>query len=318
MNRSRDFTTVGKVDYGWYGNYECGRVVEQVAIAGATATLKTKMPAFTRPICAQMANRTALTLSTATRVGLGTTADPDMYCLSGTGVAINTKHGPQVNNYGHGLHYANPVASAAVTNTVTETAFSFTGSTMPDIPANSLKPGDVLRYRFQGIATATNGTDTLAVKAYLGSVELSALAAVDVANNDIFQADLTVVVRAVGASGTIVVSSLQPVIGAGKQDGSSAITVRSEFKASQAIDTTAALTPSVKATWSVANAGNSCRLDVLTIEHLRPGSAAFSTADTDIVLSAVSDAGIQAGTATGTVDCEIIFVRVPQIPTMPT
>jgi hypothetical protein len=38
--------------------------------------------------------------------------------------------------------------------------------------------------------------------------------------------------------------------------------------ASTAIDTTVAQVVNVTATWSVANAGNSCRLDVMVVELL--------------------------------------------------
>lgn len=150
-------------------------------------------------------------------------------------------------------------ASAAVTNTTTETAFDNGSYT---IPANGVKAGDVIRIRAQAIATATNSTDTLTVKLKIGSTVIATSGAVDVANNDIAYFDVDLVVRTVGASGTIVAAG---VVGLGVEG---TVTAKPLKLASTAIDTTAAMTLSVTATWSVANAGNSCRLDVLNIQHL--------------------------------------------------
>lgn len=160
----------------------------------------------------------------------------------------------------HGLVYVNTAASTAVSNTTTETAFDVAFS----FPANSLKVGDVLRIKFQGIATATNSTDTLAINLKLGSVTVLALAAVDVANNDIFQGEMDVIVRTIGASGTIVAHGVAPVIGAPVT-----ATVRARHLASSTLDTTAAAAVTVTATWSVASASNSCRLDALSVERIR-------------------------------------------------
>jgi len=160
----------------------------------------------------------------------------------------------------YGLIYVNTAASSAVTNTTTETAFDVSAS----LPANTLKAGDVLRIKFQGIATATNSTDTLAINLKVGSVTVLALAAVDVANSDIFEGEMDVVVRTIGAPGTIVAHGQAPVIGA-----AGTATCRPRFLASSTLDTTAAVAITVTATWSVANAGNSCRLDILSVERVR-------------------------------------------------
>jgi hypothetical protein len=159
-----------------------------------------------------------------------------------------------------GLLYASTAASTAVTNTTTETAFS----TAFTLPAEVLNAGDVVRIRFQGIATATNSTDTLTIKAYIGATEVMAIAAVDAVNDDIFVGICDVVIRTAGASGTCV------AMGTGITDVS-ATAMGALYKASQAIDTTAANSIAVKAKWSVANAGNSCRLDILSVELLRAG-----------------------------------------------
>jgi hypothetical protein len=157
--------------------------------------------------------------------------------------------------------YTNEAASAAVSNTVTETLFDKSYS----FPANTLEPGMLLRLRWQGIATATNATDTLTIRARLGGVAGTLLfthAAQDVANNDVFTGDYEMIVRTIGASGTIV------GVGVGKSIAAAegTMTSKDDILASTTIDTTVAQVLGVTAQWSVANAGNSCRLDFLTVE----------------------------------------------------
>lgn len=157
--------------------------------------------------------------------------------------------------------YTNEAASTAISNTTVETLFS----TQYSIPPNSLVPGVRIKIRFQGIATATNATDTLAIKLYIGGVAGTALismAATDVANNDVFTGEYELVVRTVGASGTIVgVGTFKSIPAA---EGTA--TYKDDILASTTIDTTAAKVIGVSAAWSVANAGNSVRLDILTVE----------------------------------------------------
>lgn len=159
-----------------------------------------------------------------------------------------------------GVVYANTAASTAVTNTTTETAFSEKYT----LPKNILRAGSVIKIRFQGIATATNSTDTLAIKLYLGGLSgtaLLTLAARDVANNDIFSGEAVVVIRTIGASGTFVATGTAPA------NPNAAGTAVAQYRtASTAIDTTVTNDISVSAQWSVADAGNSCRLDVLVVE----------------------------------------------------
>lgn len=163
-----------------------------------------------------------------------------------------------------GVLYRNVAASAAHTNTTTEALFdkSYT------VPANTLKPGDVLRVTYQGIATATNSTDTLTVKLYLGGLSGTAIltgTATDVANDNIFAGVATIVVRTIGATGTFVAMGYHTDVPAAAGTATIGIT---EIVASTAIDTTADQVIGVGADWSVANAGNSCRLDILIVEKL--------------------------------------------------
>jgi hypothetical protein len=157
--------------------------------------------------------------------------------------------------------YTNEAASAAVSNTTAETLFS----TSYTVPGNSLSPGQLIRIRYQGIATATNATDSLAIKLYLGGIggiTLLTQAAQDVANNDVFQGEYVLIVRSIGAAGTVV------GCGTGKSVASAegTMTAKDDILPATAIDTTSAKTIGVSATWSAANAGNSCRLDVLVVE----------------------------------------------------
>lgn len=164
-----------------------------------------------------------------------------------------------------GLLYNSVAASTAVTNTTSETAFDKNYA----IPANSLRAGDVLRCRFQGIALSTNSTDTLAIKLYIGTdltagaivgTALISAAAVDAANSDIFTGEFDLVIRTIGASGTCVGIGTYKTTAA---EGTA--TIKDDYLASTAIDTTAAQTIFVTATWSVAHAANHCRLDVMTV-----------------------------------------------------
>jgi hypothetical protein len=157
--------------------------------------------------------------------------------------------------------YTNEAASAAHTNTTTEAMFDKNYT----IPANTLEPGQLIRIRYQGIATATNSTDTLTLVLRIGGLTGTALfthAAQDVANNDVFSGEFELIIRTIGASGTMV------GVGTGKSIAAAegTVTYKDDILASTTIDTTVAQQIGVTADWSVANAGNSCRLDFLRIE----------------------------------------------------
>jgi hypothetical protein len=294
-------TDGGSITYKLFDNLKYGVLRSRVALAAAASgTLGIQLPANARPLWAQSNIVSAFTHSTATRYGVGTSADPDAYILSSTTTTAGTTTGPTFLE-SPGCIFSNSVASAAITNTNAATAFSFTGQAIPSIPANFLKPGDVIRINYQGIATATDSTDTLAIAVKVGSVTVSTQAANDVANNDVFVGTAVAVVRAVGSSGTLVAMDLATLDA--DADGDPAV---GAAVASTTLDTSAAVDVSVTATWSVATLSNSCRLDILTIEVLRPALQISSSA-TDLLVSAVSNAGVQAGTTTGTVDVEIHF-----------
>lgn len=159
--------------------------------------------------------------------------------------------------------YAATAASSAVTNTAVETLFDSSYT----LPADILKVGSVLHIRYQGIATATNSTDTLRARLVIGGLTgtvLQTCGATDVANNNIFAGEIYLTVRTVGATGTFVGwGSATSTLAA---SGTATMVVNSV--ASTTIDTTATQVIGVGATWSVANSGNSCRLDYLTVKMI--------------------------------------------------
>lgn len=157
------------------------------------------------------------------------------------------------------LIYSSDAASSPVFNTTTETPFNKSVT----IPANRLKKGDVLRVRAQGIITNQNSTDTLTIQLKLGGtagIQIATTGAVDPATNDIWYIEADLVIRTVGASGTFVATGLQALGVPGT------VTAKPFLKASTTLDTTVAQDLIVSATWSVANASNNVRLDVLDVE----------------------------------------------------
>lgn len=153
-------------------------------------------------------------------------------------------------------------ASAALTASSTETVFS-NGSV--SIPANTLRAGDIIKVRFQGICTAANGSDTLQVKLYVNGLSGTALItipATDATANDIFTGEYEILIRTIGESGTMVgVGTFKSIPAA---EGT--MTIKDDILASTAIDTTAPITIDVAGKFSSTNAGNSCRLDFLRVE----------------------------------------------------
>jgi hypothetical protein len=161
-----------------------------------------------------------------------------------------------------GLAYLNTAASTAISNTTAETAFD----TLYSIPAGTLVPGALVKVKYQGIATSTNGTDTLLIRLRIGGVAGTALlveTATDVANNDIFAGEFELAIRTAGASGTCVGYGTHTNVPAASGTAVHDVT---EILASTAIDTTVAQVVNATATWSVASASNSCRMDFFRVE----------------------------------------------------
>ena len=135
------------------------------------------------------------------------------------------------------------------------------------LPANILQAGSLLRIRYQGIQTAQNSTNTLALKLYLGGLTgaaLQSIAAAAGAANNIFAGEFYLAVRTIGASGTYVGWGNYTATPA----ASGTATMVVGIKASTTVDTTASQVVGISATWSAASASNSVRLDYLTLEML--------------------------------------------------
>lgn len=189
---------------------------------------------------------------------------PDVYLRGDNGVMRQTDGTTDapVNGWLGGVVYNSVAASTAHSNTTTEALFDKQYS----IPANTLVAGTVIKVRFQGIATATNSTDTLTIKLYIGGLSGTALltgTATDVADNNIFAGECTIQIRTAGASGTLVAVGTHTDVPAASGTATQGIC---EITASTTIDTTAAQVIGVGADWSVASASNSARLDIMIVE----------------------------------------------------
>lgn len=144
-------------------------------------------------------------------------------------------------------------ASSTITNSTEETAFSTTFS----IPANRLRVGSVINLRARASVSSGNGTDTLTLRARLTNASgtlLGAGPAVDVTNGggDVGDIDLQLVVRSIGASGTVMSVGKIGLLTAVTSTGSSGVAT---------VDTTAAITLVITAQWSTALTSNVVALD---------------------------------------------------------
>lgn len=157
----------------------------------------------------------------------------------------------------NGLLFSQTVASAAITGTNAETAFDT--NAQYTIPANTLKAGDIIRLSTMGIITGHNGSDTLAVQAYVGAQSIATTGAVNNSANDTFGFDLEFVVRTIGGSGTMLVRGWV-------YDGvPGTATAKSVYLASTAIDTTATKLLKLTGTFSSSSGTNSCRNDMFRV-----------------------------------------------------
>lgn len=188
---------------------------------------------------------------------------PDVYLRGDDGTLHQTDGTTDaaVKGWLGGVVYGAVAASAAHSATTTEALFDKQYS----IPANTLVAGSIVKVRFQGIATATNSTDTLTIKLYLGGLSGTAIltgTATDVANNDVFTGEALIQIRTAGASGTFVSVGSTNVVPAASGTASPVY----QIVASTAIDTTAANVVGVGADWSSSSASNSARLDIMVVE----------------------------------------------------
>ncbi len=160
-----------------------------------------------------------------------------------------------------GLANRTTAASAAITNTTTETAFS-TG--VYTIPANTLKMGSQIRISLWGSIPSSFTTDTITLRVRLGAAGVAGqvvlfTSAVDTANGNIFFVNITISVRTAGASGTMVAG------GSWGMGNNNVDTVRINNMASAAINTTLARDLTCTGQWNFANAANQIILDGFSV-----------------------------------------------------
>ncbi len=154
-------------------------------------------------------------------------------------------------------------AGSALTNSTAETVL---GSVT--LPADFCQNGKVIKFSAVVQATATNSTDTLQVIARFGPTTLTGTAiatsdAIDVANADMCFVQGEITIRDADSSGTFV--SAVHVTG---PDASGVDATEAHHTVTSSVDFTAALLLEITGTWSVANAGNSCRLESLNVYEI--------------------------------------------------
>lgn len=213
----------------------------------------------------------------------------DFLISNGDGTVVKAASAVLVNNVAD---------STTITNVTAETTFSNGTIT---IPKNTLKVGDSIRIRGLVVFVATNSTDTAQIKVKLGSTSIVDTGAIDNANADVCQFDITLVVRTIGATGTIVGQATYSdgVLGTA--------TTRTAVLASTSIDTTAAITITVTQTTSVANAGNQSVLRMLIAEQVKMGTAAGAGSSGGDIIGKVTVAkDLSAASADANVEFEVM------------
>jgi len=149
-------------------------------------------------------------------------------------------------------------AGTAVSNTTTETSLASWA-----IPAATLKPGKIYRVTGAIRSTATNSTDTLAVGVRFGTsatmssnTQVGVSAAVDQANDDVCVVALEIHVQS--ATRVVVTGYLSDADAEGSKLLASIYQILT-------ITQTDAYRLDLTATWSVANAGNSCQSESFAV-----------------------------------------------------
>lgn len=140
------------------------------------------------------------------------------------------------------------------------------------LPPGSLGNGKQIRISGVVIATATNSTDTLTVKAYhhtaaavASGTALGTSGAVDAANNDTCNFEIIVSAQSAqgSTSGTLVVTGYMSAVGA---EGT--VTQRGVYQKLTAVDLTATQYLGVTAQWSSTNSGNSCVIQMFDVVEI--------------------------------------------------
>jgi len=157
-----------------------------------------------------------------------------------------------------GLIHSEVAASSAVTNTTTETSM-YTRT----IDGANLEAGDVLEIKAAVDVPATNSTDTLTLKLYIGTEVIATSGAVDVADDDVGYFDYQIVIGVGGASGTMRGQGLQLL------DATPTTTPTLVVLSTVSEDLSGDVVIKLTAQWSVASASNSATARSFTIKHLK-------------------------------------------------
>lgn len=189
---------------------------------------------------------------------------------------------------GAGLMGEITAASTAIVDSVsTEQTYSNGSYT---IPANSLRPGDVIRGRVH-VGAITGGAGTLTVKVKYGSTIIAVTGAPVIVTGDFVTVDYAMTVRTIGATGTAVASSISHSGTAGAAAGAADIPTGSGLAVISTLDTTAAVTISVTAQWSTTASTSSCALQMhnMYLDRL-PSSIAFRPFAVAMETTTINDA----------------------------
>jgi hypothetical protein len=233
-------------------------ITQAVAASGAEAVLRS----FSEGTCKVMA---ADSFSAGARLYVaddGKVSDTINGRMIGTALEAATADGDIIeivpNKDDVSLMRSQKSAGSALTNSTVETILATT-----TIHGADLVAGDVIRVVAQGIATATNSTDTLTVKLYVGTEQIATTGAVDVANSDIWHISADVVIRIAGASGHLAGCGTVALGAVGT------VTAKPFVLADAAEDVSADIPVKVTGTWGAASSGDSCRNDVFNVQVIR-------------------------------------------------
>lgn len=322
------FAAAGTKTYGFFDKKKFGVIRGRASMvsAAATATIAQQLPANAKVKWAQANVSSAVGLTTALRYGIGTTADPDAFLISGLTMTAGTvSKDPSV---GDGVYpiFSNSVIGTTGTSGTANTSIPisvFSGQTVAPIPANFLKPGDIIRMRGCG-TLVQGGSSTCTIKVLGGTAGTDvvlASGAPTIVSGDIFTFDCDMVIRSIGAGGSTTAgaftSSGRTYVGTAGSAAGAADIPSAGLLALTALDTTSAFTPTVSAFFSGSTDGSTAIMNNFSIEVIRPALPVSSSATT-LVLTTLSNAGISTGSSadsTGTVDFEIGFEELEAIAT---
>jgi hypothetical protein len=157
--------------------------------------------------------------------------------------------------------YTQVADSAAIANTLVETAFSKTFT----IPGNTLGVGDVLRIRASGVYSTAGVAPNLTLRIRIGAQGTNAttIAALAGQAGNAWRIEADTTLRTFGAAGNF-------------EGGGGLVSILTAsgigVPSNTVSDMTGNLVVDVTATWSIADAGDTITMQTLTVELLRAGT----------------------------------------------